>query len=652
MPGMRPTISRRTRPAIKLEVVAALIGAFALTGLGPQPANAQQPSISQYGLPISDAGSVADRRLGAPSFARPMPYRATQFSHPHIPAAPYAPRMARMYPNQQVVPRRSYSPPAQGGSPPVVPRRGGPIAQPQLESPQQSMPQGQRALPQGPVTPYRPSDRRSPQASRPALGPPRLAEQPKLGEHRWKEPPCTDPNAMLSGYNSGDFCPDPIHTPVDFSPGAAIESYDGKHLNPTQRPWIEIGRPFYMDGQLKPSLTFLGDSNLVSPQFLLYGDFRTAIASNTQKGTSLGRVGYRLNLDLDFKVTATERFHAFIGPMDRGNQYTRFESRDGQTRFISELDPEFEAYYFEGDLGAIAGGAWGEVLPFDFPFTVGLIPLLFQNGIWLEDAFLGVAATLPARNSPALDISNYDVTFFAGFNEINSPAFGFDDSAASMVGVTTFVEAWGGYMESGYAYLHDSTGNRRGYHNLTTSFTQRIGGLFSNSMRVITNFGQDPSTPPDTAEGVLLLCENSLITRYPSNVVPYFNLFAGFGHPQSVARDVKAGGILRNTGILFETDGVTGYPRLNDTGNQTWGGALGLNVLGPNFSHQLIVEVATVQVMGEQSSRIARGNQYGLGTRYQIPISNAWLIRFDAMYGFLQRDHDLSGVRVELRHKF
>ena len=55
-------------------------------------------------------------------------------------------------------------------------------------------------------------------------------------------------------------------------------------------------------------------------------------------------------------------------------------------------------------------------------------------------------------------------------------------------------------------------------------------------MRVIVNAGQDGRTDDRTANGVLLIAENSFLTPWPYNVIPYVNLWAGFDDPQSVAR--------------------------------------------------------------------------------------------------------------------
>ena len=42
----------------------------------------------------------------------------------------------------------------------------------------------------------------------------------------------------------------------------------------------------------------------------------------------------------------------------------------------------------------------------------------------------------------------------------------------------------------------------------------------------------------------------------------------------------------------------------------------------------------------------------GLSARYQIPITNAIILRADVMAGFRSSDDDLFGARFEIRRKF
>ena len=57
------------------------------------------------------------------------------------------------------------------------------------------------------------------------------------------------------------------------------------------------------------------------------------------------------------------------------------------------------------------------------------------------------------------------------------------------------------------------------------------------------------------------------------------NAWVGIDRPQSLARAAGAGDILKNTGINFETDGLTGFPKLDDTGRDTFGAVLGIEYL-------------------------------------------------------------------------
>ena len=466
--------------------------------------------------------------------------------------------------------------------------------------------------------------------------------------------PIIDPRSRVTGYSSADFAPDPFFDQIPWDSWAEQGVYGGKYLNPVQRPLVEWGMPLYLNGPVPPPTFEWGVTNPSVKRFYVYGDYRAAAAYNAQKGSDLGVLAHRLNLELDYWMTATERLHAFIGPLQEGGAFMRYEFDDGSPFFREELDlfdEDTDTLFFEGDLGAIIGGVSGTYAPFDLPIAAGLIPLLFQNGVWMEDALLGMAMTIPARNSPLLDWSNFDVTFFYAVDELDSPAFGVSDSA-NVYGATTFIEAKGGYLEAGYAFLDDPMPVGRSYHNVGVSYTRRYLNLMSNSMRVIVNAGQDGPEEGRTANGVLLLAENSFLTRWPYNVIPYVNGFVGVDDPQSVARAGAAGGVLRNTGILFESDNLTGYPTLDATGNDTYGAAVGVDLLAHDFSQQLILEAAVLQAYGDPMFRNAPGDQYGIGARYQIPISHRYLLRFDVMHGWFENSDDVTGARTEFRWKF
>jgi hypothetical protein len=431
-----------------------------------------------------------------------------------------------------------------------------------------------------------------------------------------------------------------------------VDIYGAKSAVDAPRPLLELGREQYTSGAFEPSSTLLGELNPLLPGLSIYGDWRTAVAYNSNKGKDIAQIATRLNLDIDFKFTATERIHAFFTPLQKNAKFTRYEfgGGDGDGKFTDEFDFNPQTLFFEGDLGSLYSGFSGRDARFDLPFVVGLFPLFLQNGIWANDAILGAAVTLPAKNSAKLGLPNYDITFFAAFDNVdNAGILGAQkNSNANIFGATTFIDAFKGYIEAGYAAIQgkDDVGlaeDGQLTHFLTASYSRRYYNTFSNSTRMFANFGNGKND-----EGFVIISENSLITGGLSTLIPYANFFVGFGNPQPLV-DGNGAGILKNVGINFETDALTGYPKLNDTGADTYGGAIGVTYLfGKDLGQQFVLEAAMVQPFGD--SEIPA--QYGFGVRYQIALTRAWLLRADATYQIIEDGEDNFGVRMELRRKF
>ena len=466
----------------------------------------------------------------------------------------------------------------------------------------------------------------------------------------------TDSAASIRSNEDGKgdlFRSDPQYE-ANYNAQVQVDVYGAKKAVEPPRPLLELGRQQYTSGAYDESSTLLGEKNPLLPGLAIYGDWRTAVAYNQNAGKDIAQVATRLNLDVDFKITGTERIHAFFTPLQKNAKFTRFEfgGNDADNKLNFEFDPNPQTLFFEGDFGSLYSGFSGQESSFDLPFTVGLFPLFLQNGIWANDAILGGAVSLPAKNSAALGLANFDTTFFAAFNDVNNAgiigANSNDNNNTNLYGVTAFADAFDGYIETGYGLIQGRD-EQDGLltHFLTGAYTRRYYNTLSNSTRVFANFGEDPEGESD---GVAIISENSLITGLPSTLLPYGNFFVGFGNPQPLV-DGNGAGLLKNVGINFETDALTGYPKLDDTGSNAWGGAIGLQYLF-DLDEQLAFEVAMVQPF-EDDGIGAQDAQYGFGVRYQIPIDRAWLFRADATYQILEgEDEDNFGIRAEIRRKF
>lgn len=461
-------------------------------------------------------------------------------------------------------------------------------------------------------------------------------------------------------FDRGLFKSDPTYK-SEYDPEAQIEIYGGKRPVDTVQPALSLGREeLYGTGEVGEGFNLFGEKNLFNTQLIVFGDWRTAVAYNDNgNGDPVGQLATRLNLFFDLKLTATERILMFYTPLQNNGNFTRLEFDDANNDgldFDFETDDEPAALFFEGDAGAIIAGLTDEYQSYDRPIAFGRVPLFFQNGVWFDDAFLGGAMTIPAQNSPALDITNYDITFFAGGAEITSDAFTkpdgnggvkADDNEAAMIGAIGFFDVAEGYLEAGFAYMHDKKQNDgdESYLNLTAAFSKRYGGRISNATRVIMAVGQEEAA--NTADGTLLIVENALITHLPLTLIPYANFFIGKGSPQPVA---KGDGVLKNVGLAFETDALTGFPTLDDDGRDTLGGAIGVQYLFA-LDQQLVVEAATVIPWDNENGNI-QDNQFALSMRYQRPLTNQWIFRADTIYGHLIGANDVWGARMEMRLKF
>jgi hypothetical protein len=471
-----------------------------------------------------------------------------------------------------------------------------------------------------------------------------------------KEKSTDEPTEATPTKRKGDredlFRPGPQYD-KNYDAQGNVDIYGAKTVVDPPRPPIEIGRKQYTSGAYDASSTLLGELNPLLPGLAVYGDWRTAVAYNGNKGKDIAEVATRLNIDVDFKFTGTERIHAFFAPIQKNNKFTRYEfgggAGDGRATF--EFDPNPQTVFFEGDLGSLYSGFSGKEAGFDLPFTVGLFPLFLQNGIWANDAILGAAVSLPAKNSAALGLSNFDVTFFGAFDNVDNASLiradgTADNHAANLYGVTAFIDAFNGYIETGYAVIQGVDEQDDVLtHFVTAAYSRRYANTVSNSTRFFANFGDGNDN-----DGVALISENSLISGLPSTLLPYANVFVGFGNPQPLV-DGNGAGILKNVGINFETDALTGYPKLDDTASNTVGGAIGVEYLF-NLDQQIVFEVAMVQPF-EDDGIGTRDAQYGFGVRYQIPIDRAWLFRADATYQIIDGpDEDNFGLRAEIRRKF
>ncbi len=147
------------------------------------------------------------------------------------------------------------------------------------------------------------------------------------------------PYAYAAQCGCDDFAPTPIpNGALVHDPCAAQNAYDNKQYVPTQRPWLELGFPFYGPGTLPPSSSAFSFFNPIRQKFYLYGDLRTGVGAGKNAVADTQNWAARLNLDADWQLTPTGRLHGGFQPLTQGVQFTRVEFGQN-SEFVQELNP-------------------------------------------------------------------------------------------------------------------------------------------------------------------------------------------------------------------------------------------------------------------------------------------------------------------------
>src|SRR6185295_10283464 len=175
------------------------------------------------------------------------------------------------------------------------------------------------------------------------------AEEPQAAAAGEKEVPKMSPEATMLGDlkhldppADGWFIHDPTIYDGPYDAQAQLDIYGpqsspgkpGKHMNRTANPPVDLGIRLYDRGAYEPRPTWLGAKNPINSHLMAYGDLRVGAAYYDNGVVTNGKseqsvIATRLNLDMDLALTATERIHAFVRPLDRNGSFTRYQISGG-----------------------------------------------------------------------------------------------------------------------------------------------------------------------------------------------------------------------------------------------------------------------------------------------------------------------------------
>jgi len=437
---------------------------------------------------------------------------------------------------------------------------------------------------------------------------------------------------------------------------------------------IEWGDAFLGEGNLGQGFTLPGGA-VWTPALWVFGTLRSAFQTiDTGIGDSDRVTDWTNRFDLfaNLQLTSTEKIVLGLRPLDknRGGQFSgyRFEGEvAGEDEgFLDFTNGNIRTLFAEGDFGSLLpnldkqGTTW-----LDFGFTVGRQPLIFQDGILLNDTQDAVG--LVRNNIRLPGVSNWRSSFLYSWDSVSRGATGINNNG----------EDEGDLQQFGFFNSFDTefkTTNIDLIYTLDSdddsivddgdsihagiSIAERIG-RYSLTWRANGSYAvQDESDV--VTNGALLSTELSW-TPHKSDDTIWINPFVSIGNFTQAGREnVDGGGPLAALGILFASPNIGAFgSELDNKANDNAGAAIGYQAFWNDHATNLAFEIAGYKDIGlEDEFQEGFDWQVGVGLQAQQKVTQQSLVQFELFYalqegeGDFEADDDAYGARLEYLYQF
>ena len=375
---------------------------------------------------------------------------------------------------------------------------------------------------------------------------------------------------------------DPLREPVDFiapEPFTRFAEFMGADpINPSRHGWLGPGCYAW------------------EPRFVGYGSYEVLGIALDQGGRTVRAMGHQLLVDLDLRLTGTERFHVQFRPLGRrntGGSYYRFNS---PSEYVDNSTGEPDRFWFEGEVHSILG--WGRD-PFASRYTnflIGKFPYVLHNSLLLNDDIIGGA--IGRNNLQWRSVSNLNVQLFAGLNDVDTYA----GNETQIYGLHATIDFRRVFFEVTCAYLNAESGRDAEYAGFSRT---KFYGPLSVATRALFKWGDEQGT----GNGHLVTLETNwtrVFDRAPFGIeyaVFFCNAFQASEGWNSIS-----GGNLNRLRTAFEVDPLVRLAA-GPAQRDTLGVTLGAQLFRHHEDEMFIPEFAWESRGGD--------SVFGYGVRYQ-----------------------------------
>ena len=392
---------------------------------------------------------------------------------------------------------------------------------------------------------------------------------------------------------------DPDHAPPQYLPE------DWREPQPLSLPFDFLGSHAI---PVHPCLKWCGRNGAMwEPRLVVGGQYEVFAAAYEQNHQRRDGIGHQLLLEVDLRLTGTERFHVQFRPVGEENSGGSFYQFNDPSGYIDNSTGIPQRWWFEGELQSIFGGLIDDPRhPLDINFTVGKFPFALHNALLINDEITGIV--LGKNSITSTPLSNINVQLFYALDDVDVD-FGDTETA----GVHFLGDYRHAQIEATYAHLFDSGSADRAADYGALSLTHFFGPL-TLAGRVMFKEGDTDGS----GDGQLYVLESSF-TRIPHHwiqehagielTVSYLNLFKATSGWSPIS-----GGNFNRLRNLFTLN-----PLLNIAAGvaptDTVGAAAGVQMFCHHQDASITPEVAVEEVAGQTAWGVGLVGQRKLCSR-------------------------------------
>lgn len=343
----------------------------------------------------------------------------------------------------------------------------------------------------------------------------------------------------------------------------------------------------------RPSLRFAGGYSC-EPRFVGHGSYCLFGFALEENGARQDVAGHQLTVDLDLRLTGTERFHVQYRPFGRensGGSYFQFSDPEG---YVNNSTGVPDRFWFEGELHSMLSGFANPFWVLDYHITIGRIPFALQNGLLMDDEFFGVVVN--KNNAYLGPLSNLNMQLIYGFNDV-----GVFPQDGKLYGINVSADHHHRFWEASYALLKSDGSSTGRAHYFAVGHTI-LCGPWVVAGRTLFRWDERASV------GRLFVLESNqtrVFDGQPLGIekgVFFANVFAAADGWSSIA-----GGSFNRLRTTFEVNPLVQIAA-GRSSDDTWGAALGVQLFRHHDDESLIPEFAFEEVTSEFV--------WGFGLRY------------------------------------